>query len=198
MSIKQTIKVKTFTGSGSVDFEEDRKESLGEVNNAKALSDQVTKLQSLEDEIDEQEKKLKELKRNQELLSGEVIPTMMTEMNISTLKLADGSAVEVKPVYGASIPAAKKEDAFNWLRKNGLGDLIKNEITVAFGRNEDNKAMAYANLAQGQGYEPVQKLKVEPMTLKALVRERLESGQEMPSDLFNVFAGNRTKITRSK
>ena len=198
MSIKQTIKVKTFTGSGSIDFEEDRKESLGEVNNAKALSDQVTKLQSLEDEIDEQEKKLKELKRNQELLSGEVIPTMMTEMNISTLKLADGSAVEVKPVYGASIPAAKKEDAFNWLRENGLGDLIKNEITVSFGRNEDNKAQQYAVLAQGQGYEPIQKLKVEPMTLKALVRERLESGQEMPSDLFNVFAGNRTKITRSK
>ena len=198
MSIKQNIKVKTFTGSGSINFEEDRKESLGEVDNAKALSDQVTKLQVLEDEIVEQEKKLKELKRNQELLSGEVIPTMMTEMNISTLKLADGSAVEVKPVYGASIPVAKKEEAYTWLRENGLGDLIKNEITVAFGRNEDNKAMAYATLAQGQGYEPIQKLKVEPMTLKAMVRERLESGQEMPSDLFNVFAGNRTKITRSK
>ena len=198
MSIKQNIKVKTFTGSGSINFEEDRKESLGEVDNAKALSDQVTKLQVLEDEIVEQEKKLKELKRNQELLSGEVIPTMMTEMNISTLKLADGSAVEVKPVYGASIPVAKKEEAYTWLRENGLGDLIKNEISVAFGRNEDNKAMAYATLAQGQGYEPIQKLKVEPMTLKAMVRERLESGQEMPSDLFNVFAGNRTKITRSK
>ena len=198
MSIKQKIKVKTFTGSGSINFEEDRKESLGEVDNAKALSDQVTKLQVLEDEIVEQEKKLKELKRNQELLSGEVIPTMMTEMNISTLKLADGSAVEVKPVYGASIPVAKKEEAYTWLRENGLGDLIKNEIAVAFGRNEDNKAMAYATLAQGQGYVPIQKLKVEPMTLKALVRERLESGQEMPSDLFIVFAGNRTKITRSK
>ena len=198
MSIKQNIKVKTFTGSGSINFEEDRKESLGEVDNAKALSDQVTKLQVLEDEIVEQEKKLKELKRNQELLSGEVIPTMMTEMNISTLKLADGSAVEVKPVYGASIPVAKKEEAYTWLRDYGLGDLSKNESSVAFGRNEDNKAMAYATLAQGQGYEPIQKLKVEPMTLKALVRERLESGQEMPSDLFNVFAGNRTKITRSK
>jgi hypothetical protein len=40
--------------------------------------------------------------------------------------------------------------------------------------------MAYATLAQGQGYEPIQKLKVEPMTLKALVRERLESGQRCP------------------
>ena len=196
--IDENTKVKVFTGSGSINFEDDRKESIGEVDNAKALSDQVTKLQSLEDEIEEQEKKLKELKRNQELLSGEVIPTMMTEMNISILKLADGSAVEVKPVYGASIPVAKKEEAYTWLRENGLGDLIKNEITVAFGRNEDNKAMAYATLAQGQGYEPIQKLKVEPMTLKALVRERLESGQEMPSDLFSVFAGNRTKITRSK
>jgi hypothetical protein len=119
-------------------------------------------------------------------------------MNISTLKLADGSSVEVKPIYGASITVANKEAAFKWLRDNGLGDLIKNEVTVAFGRHEDNKASQYAVLAQGQGYEPVQKLKVEPMTLKALVRERVESGQDMPSDLFNVFVGNRTKLTRKQ
>ena len=196
--INDDVKVKVFTGSGSINFEEDRKESLGAVNEAKELSDQVVKLQSLEDEIEEKEKELKELKRKSEVLSGEVIPTMMQEMNISTLKLADGSAVEVKPIYGASIPKDKQEGAFKWLRDNGLGDLIKNQIIVAFGRNEDNKAMAYATLAQGQGYEPIQKLKVEPMTLKALVRERLESGKEMPTELFNVFAGNQTKITRSK
>jgi len=196
--INDDVKVKVFTGSGSINFEEDRKESLGAVNEAKELSDQVVNLRSLEDEIEEKEKELKELKRKSELLSGEVIPTMMQEMNISTLKLADGSAVEVKPIYGASIPKDKQEGAFKWLRDNGLGDLIKNQIIVAFGRNEDNKAMAYATLAQGQGYEPVQKLKVEPMTLKALVRERLESGKEMPTELFNVFAGSQTKITRSK
>ena len=192
------VKVKVFTGSGSINFEEDQREDLNSVNDAKSLSDQVVKLKELEDELERKEKELKELKRHVELVSGEVIPTMMQEMNISTLKLADGSSVEVKPVYGASISAAKKEEAYTWLRENGLGDLIKNEITVSFGRNEDNKASTYANLAKGQGFEPVQKLKVEPMTLKALVRERLESGQEMPSDLFNVFAGNRTKVTRSK
>jgi alanyl-tRNA synthetase len=191
------VKIKTFTGSGSINFEEDQREDLNSVNDAKSLSDQVVKLKQLEDELVDKEKELKELKRHIELVSGEVIPTMMQEMNISTLKLADGSSVEVKPVYGASITVANKE-AYTWLRENGLGDLIKNEITVSFGRNEDNKAQQYAVLAKGQGFEPVQKLKVEPMTLKALVRERLESGQEMPSDLFNVFAGNRTKVTRSK
>ena len=190
--------IKTFTGSGSINFEEDQREDLNSVNDAKSLSDQVVKLKQLEDDLVDKEKELKELKRHIDLVSGEVIPTMMQEMNISTLKLADGSSVEVKPVYGASITVANKEAAYTWLRENGLGDLIKNEITVSFGRNEDNKASDYADLAKGQGYEPVQKLKVEPMTLKALVRERLESGQEMPSDLFNVFAGNRTKVTRSK
>ena len=180
----------------NINFEADQTESITQTNDAKTLSEQVVKLRDLEDKIKIAEENLKQLKKQEDLLSGEIIPTMMTEMNISTLKLADGSAIEVKPIYGASIPADKKEEAFNWLRKEGLGDLIKNEVTVSFGRNEDNKAAEYAVLAQGQGYQPTQKLKVEPMTLKALVRERIEAGKDMPSDLFNVFAGNKTKITR--
>jgi hypothetical protein len=181
----------------NINFEADQTESITQTNDAASLADQVIKLRDLEDTIKSVEEKLKNLKQQADTLSGEIIPTMMTEMNISTMKLADGSAIEVKPVYGASISADKKEEAFNWLRENGLGDLIKNEVTVSFGRNEDNKAVEYAVLAQGQGYQPTQKLKVEPMTLKALVRERIESGKDMPSDLFNVFAGNRTKITRA-
>ena len=106
--------------------------------------------------------------------------------------------IEVKDVYSATIPVASRESAFAWLRDNDLGDLIKNEVTVSFGRGEDDKATQYAVLAKGQGYEPVQKLKVEPMTLKALVRERIEAGQDMPSDLFNLFAGSRTNITRKQ
>jgi hypothetical protein len=180
----------------NINFEQDQTESLTQVNDAKVLSDQVVKLKLLEDKIVQAEENLKKLKEEADVLSGEVIPTMMTEMNISTLKLADGTAVEVKPIYGASISPERKEEAFNWLRINGLGDLIKNEVTVSFGRNEDNKAIAYANLAAERGYQPAQKLKVEPMTLKALVRERIEAGKDMPSDLFNVFAGNRTKIIR--
>ena len=56
----------------------------------------------------------------------------------------------------------------------------------------------YANLAKGQGFEPQQKLKVEPMTLKALVRERMEAGKEMPTELFNIYVGNKTTIKRKQ
>ena len=194
MSVKQKIKVP----KSSINLEEDKVDSLANVqtNDIKQLSEQVIKLRNLEDTFKTKEEELKKIKNDMDVLSGEVIPTMMTEMNISKFSLSDGAGVEVKPIYGASIPKAKEEEAFNWLRNNGLGDIIKNMITVSFGRNEDNKAASFAVLAQGQGYQPTQKLKVEPMTLKALVRERTEKGLEMPTDLFNVFAGNRTKITR--
>ena len=119
-------------------------------------------------------------------------------MGLSQLKLADGSSVDVRPFYSATISAQNKDRAYNWLRTNGLGDIIKNEISVSFGRNEDNKAASYADLAKSNGYQPTQKLKVEPMTLKALVRERIEAGKEMPTEIFNIFVGNKTTIKRKQ
>ena len=138
------------------------------------------------------------MKREEIRLSGEAIPTLLAETGLSSLKLADGSAVEVKPYYSANISVKNREDAYNWLRSNGLGDIIKNDIVVSFGRNEDNKAVEYANLAKSQGFEPTQKLKVEPMTLKALVRARIEKNQDVPAGIFNVFVGNRTIIKKKE
>ena len=179
-----------------INFEKDQEEVLDRTENIKSLADQVKSLRDLEDQVKADEELLKNKKRDIEKISGEIIPTLLSEMGLSSLKLADGSAVEVKPYYSANISINNREAAYNWLRENGLGDIIKNNVTVSFGRNEDNKAAEYANLAKSQGYQPTQKLKVEPMTLKALVRERIEKGVEMPMDIFNVFVGNRTKLTR--
>ncbi len=182
----------------NIDFEEDQAKVITKTENIKSLADQVERLENLNQEIEKTEKDLKQKKKDLEHVSGEVIPTMMSEMGLSHLKLMDGSSVDVKPNYSANITLANREAAFNWLRNNGLGDIIKNEILVSFGRNEDNKAADYAALAQERGYQPTQKLKVEPMTLKALVRERIEAGKEMPTELFNIFVGNKTTIKRKQ
>ena len=182
----------------SINFEKDQEEVLDRTENIKSLADQVKKLRDLEDEVKAEEQALKDKEKEIERISGDVIPTLLSEMGLSSLKLADGSAVDVKPYYSANISLKNRESAYSWLRQNGLGDIIKNEISVSFGRGEDNKAAEYANLAKGQGYQPTQKLKVEPMTLKALVRERIENNKDMPMDIFNVFVGNRTKLTRKQ
>jgi len=179
-----------------INFENDRMQSIEAANNASTLSEKVIELKDLEDEIANAEESVKKLKEKARIISQIEIPQMMETMNIKKLKLKDGESVEVTKFYSASIPDENKEAAFTWLRNNGLGDIIKNDITVTFGRGEDNKAAQYAVLARGQGFEPVQKVGVNPQTLKATVRERIESGQDMPSDLFKTFVGNQTKIKR--
>ena len=179
-------------------FIEDAPQDVNNLKGVENLSTLVLELQKLEDDIKVQEDKLKSTKEKADRLSQVAIPEIMEALKMKTMKLADGSAIEVKEIYSATIPVDKREGAYNWLRENDLGDLIKNEITVSFGRGEDNKASDYADLAKERGFEPTQKLKVEPMTLKALFRERSENKQELPSEHFNLFKGNKTKITRSK
>ena len=188
--------MKEVKSMSQIDYEQDRVQSVTQADAAKSLSDKVIELKNLEDEIANAEKSVSKLKEQAKQLSQFEIPAMMEEMHITKLKLKDGESVEIKKIYGAYIPPEQQEAAFKWLRNNGLGDIIKNDITVTFGKGEDNKAAEYAVLAKGQGYEPVQKIGVHPQTLKAMVRERLEANQDVPSDLFKPFEGNQTKITR--
>jgi len=162
------------------------------------IAAECQKLKNLQDDIERAEEHVDNLKKMADDISSRVIPELLAEQGLTSLKLADGSSVTVKREYRCTLPKedGRREAAYNWLRENGLGDIIKNDVIVTFGRGEDNKAAQYAVLARGQGYEPVQKVGVHSQTLKAVVRERIESGQDMPSDLFKTFAGNQTKITR--
>ena len=193
MSIKQQIKFKD-----TIDFEQDQQDAMKRTDSLYSLADQVEKLEAMQQQLEIQEEAIKEKKKQIQHISGEVIPTMMSEMGLAELKLHDGSHLKVSTSYRATITEANKEMAFNWLRENGLGDIIKNEILVSFGRNEDNKAADYAELAKSNGFQPTQKMKVEPMTLKALVRERIEAGKEMPTEIFGVYSENKTTIKRNK
>ena len=182
----------------TIDFEIDQQDAMKKTDNIQSLADQVERLEGVASEIEDTESRLKLLKKKRDHISGDIIPTMMSEMGLAELKLHDGSHLKVSTSYRATITEANKEAAFNWLRNNGLGDIIKNEISVSFGRNEDNKAADYAELAKGQGFQPTQKMKVEPMTLKALVRERIEAGKDMPTEIFGVYSENKTTIKRNK
>ena len=92
----------------------------------------------------------------------------------------------------------KEKGSCACVRPASVYDIIQNNIIVSFGRGEDNKAVEYASLAQQKGYLPTQKVDVHNRVLVAALRERLEKGLEMPSELFNMFVGNQTKIKRSK
>ena len=178
-----------------IDFEQDQQEII-EKTDISTLSRYCLMLQNLEDQMLNMEKDLKKLKEEADKIGSEIIPSLLAEQGLASLKLADGSSVDIRKSYNCTIKKDQMESAFEWLRNNGLGDIIKNEVAVQFGKGEDNKAEQLLNLAVQEGYEPSQKQKVEPMTLKALYRERVEAGLDMPSQFFNVFIKDQTKIGR--
>ena len=177
------------------DLEQDQ-QNLIEKSDIKTLAKHCQELQAHEEEIGRLEDVIKDLKRAADKISSEVIPELLAEQGLSSLKLADGSGVEVKKTYSCTVKKDSMESAYKWLRENGLGDLIKNEVAVTFGKGEDNMAEQLLSLAEQEGYEPQQKQKVEPMTLKALYRERVEAGLDMPSEFFHTIEKDQTKIGR--
>ena len=178
-----------------IDFEEDQ-QNIIEKTDIQTLASYCQELQQVEDHIALLEKEVKTQKEKADKIGSEIIPNMLAEQGLSSLKLADGSSIDVRKSYNCTIKKDQMELAYNWLRENGLGDIIKNEVAVQFGKGEDNKAEQLLSLAVQEGYEPTQKQKVEPMTLKALFRERVEAGLDMPSQLFNIFIKDQTKIGR--
>jgi hypothetical protein len=191
------MKVNLNKGVKMVNLRDDAPDQLNTIDPTQ-LSEQIEKLNSINAQISNAEASLKELKEQEKQLNNFTIPELMEKMNLSTLKLKDGSELSVKKIYSATMKADKKADCIQWLRNNGLGDIVKNEITVNFGQGEENKAAEYATLAKGQGYEPSQKEAVHAMTLKVTMEDWKNKGNDVPEDLFWTFDGNQTKIKNKK
>ena len=99
----------------------------------KQLSGLVRQLNNVNQQIEDAETHLKALKQEKQRMAFEQIPMLMDEMGIERLDV-DGVTVKLKAFVSASIPADRKQEAFNWLREHGLDDIIKNDIIVSFGR----------------------------------------------------------------
>ena len=79
-------------------FVEDAPQQVNELNNVESLSSHVLELQRLEDEIKIEEERLSRKKQQADKLSQQVIPEIMDSMKLKTMKLRDGSAIEVKEI----------------------------------------------------------------------------------------------------
>jgi len=65
---------------------------------------------------------------------------------------------------------------------------------VQFGRGEDELCKRLLGMLGEHGFPSKQAEKVEPSTLKAWVKERVELGQAFPLDLFGAYIGKKATI----
>ena len=160
--------------------------------------------------VKELEEKLKQEKKRLLKMTDEDLPALMTEANSMEFPLLDGSKVTIKPQYGASIKVDNRPAAYEWLREHGHDDIIKNTISCQFGSGEDEMASQFKEAMESFTYEGpdgkkisvkdmvTQAEKIEPMSLRAFVKERVENGDEFPMELFGAYIGQRAVITKEK
>lgn len=185
-------------------FEEmlDAADALSDVDKdkTKQLSNLVRQVDNLNKELDMAESHLKRLKQEKHKLHTEAIPAVMDEMKSSRIDVVtdDGGEVSVtiKPFVSASIPQDRRAEAHQWLRDNGLDDIIKNDVVLSFGRGEDETAHSIMLDLEKRGFHPESKTHIHSMTLKAFVKERVEKGLPIDLDMFGAYVASTADIKR--
>jgi hypothetical protein len=182
------------------DFEKEFASNLEKADGGvlKTVSELARAIAAKEAQVADLDRQLKDAKKELLKLTDEDLPASMAEMGLASFTLDDGSQIDVKPTYGASILVDNRPKAYEWLRDNGYDDIIKNNVSVSFGRGEDDLANAFKAVAEKEGYVPQQETSIHAGTLKAFVRERIEAGDEFPMELFGAYVGQRAFIKKGK
>jgi hypothetical protein len=118
-------------------------------------------------------------------LAEKQLPDLMTACGLTELNLTSGEKILVKPEYYANISKDRADAAYRWLREHNMGGILKEKIVVEL---ENQTALAEANIPF------VVDATIHPSTLKSFVKERVESGEEFPRELFGVHVVDKAVI----
>ena len=153
---------------------------LGDISKlAQDQRDWENKIIQLTSDLDAAKEALRQI---QEFL----LPEAMAAIGMTEFKMLDGSKITIREDVYASIRKDYIHNAVAWLDSVGLGDVVKNEVSVNFGRGESDAAYDLIDYCKEHGYNAGQKESVHPQTLKALVKEQLARGVEFPEEYFSI------------
>lgn len=175
------------------DFEDDAGPSD---NDLKALVKAAEELADLKEQIDDLESTLAEINNHYNYIAQQEIPQLMEELGLKTFELKDGRKIGVKDFISGSLP--KDEEGFewsvNWLKKNELESILKTDVSMKFGKGEENFVKNVVGLLVDNGYQPEQKYGVHPQTLYAAIRELQKNGVDIPFEQLGLYAGKKADI----
>jgi len=175
-------------------LEDDLKDFNTNKSDLDSLSEACKSLVKWQKIQETKEDELKGIKDKIKKLSEEIIPEAMLGLNLEQLKLDNGVKISVVDNIYAHISEAKKPEAYNWLRDNGLGSIIKNQISVQFDKTQDADAIALKSRLSNEGLPVTHQESIHPSTLKSTVKELVKKGISVPDDTFNIYIGKKTKV----
>ncbi len=125
------------------------------------------------------------------------LPQALLDVGMRSFVLKNGFAVDVVTTKHAGISQANQPAAFAYLKETGNDDIIKRDVTITFGRGEEELAVQALELLRGTfaANKIVEKAGVHSQTLGAFVREQLRDGAALPEDIFGVYTRTYVELT---
>ncbi len=149
---------------------------------------------NLEADVVEAEEGLKTKKKALAAIAEHELPDLMAELGFTDFTTKDGLRVTVKDVLNAATTGKYKAAIFAWLHATDNDSLITHEVVAKFGRGEAKAAESAQRAAWDLGGDVALTDKVNPQTFKALVRQLLADGEEVPVDEIGVSIATRSTI----
>lgn len=133
------------------------------------------------------EEALKEAQANLRALQQDILPELMSVAGQEQLVTADGLKVSVRDMIRGTPSRENEAAAFRWLRDTGGGGIIKSRVEADLGKGDPERVKSALEALGGLGIKASPRETVAWQTLGALVRERLEKGNEVPLDLLGIY-----------
>lgn len=177
---------------------QDTVETFNDLNDGELslVSTLANKQLQLAQELLELEEAVKAKKEEFRLTSEQELPEAMQTAGLTEIVLSTGEKISVTEFYNAHISKANQELAYQWLVENGHEGLIKNEVSLKFGREEGQVVDETVMALKSRGLSPEVKQSVHPSTLKAFVKEQLTSGKDIPTEPFGIYIGSKAIIKK--
>lgn len=176
-------------------------ESSGPGDNQIAeISRLASRAWELEREMSEVESYLNGMKAEHREITEKTLPNAMDSAGVNKFETSDGVKIEVRDIVSATLPKEEeaKRRAIEYLESIGAGDIVKAKFEVDLGRNNENGVKLVSDFLRECGIGYVNKEDVHPQTLSALYRERLRNGEEVDTEIINLYTGRQAKMKKVK
>lgn len=148
--------------------------------NLNSISSVAERIVEMQEKIEMREDILKKDKAELRVLTDDRLPELMNEAGMKKFVMKNGAEISVKKIYSFRPKVENKKDALRYLEENGHYDIIKNTVSIDFGKGEDETAQKFKTLALQENLPIQEDSKVHPMTGKAWAKEQIEKGVSLP------------------
>lgn len=179
-------------------YEADASETVGGEDILAQITRATRELTTARDDVTAAEQALKAAQDRVRQIEEFRLPELMREAGQTMLKTIDGLIVELSETLHASIPMANLPLALQWLVEHGQAAIIKRDLRLQFGKNEEDKADRALALILENGFMPQDKQSVHPQTLAAVLRELLAEGIDVPMELLGAHVRSFAKVKAPK